>query len=30
MMNELNYALAYAKQEEIRVIVIDAEGDIFC
>ena len=31
MMNELNYALAYAKQErEIRVVVIDAEGDIFC
>ncbi len=30
MMNELNYALAYAKQErEIRVVVIDAEGDIF-
>jgi len=31
MMNELNYALAYAKQErEIRVVIIDAEGDIFC
>ena len=31
MMNELNYALAYAKQErEIRVVVIDAAGDIFC
>ena len=31
MMNELNFALAYAKQErEIRVVVIDAEGDIFC
>ena len=31
MMNELNYALAYAKQErKIRVVVIDAEGDIFC
>ena len=31
MVNELNYALAYAKQErEIRVVVIDAEGDIFC
>tara|TARA_B100000401_G_scaffold433490_1_gene372224 strand:- start:568 stop:1359 length:792 start_codon:yes stop_codon:yes gene_type:complete len=31
MLNELNYALAYAKQErEIRVIVIGAEGDIFC
>jgi enoyl-CoA hydratase/carnithine racemase len=31
MMNELNYALAYAKQErKIRVVVIAAEGDIFC
>jgi enoyl-CoA hydratase/carnithine racemase len=31
MMNELNYALAYAKQENsVRVVVIDAEGDIFC
>ena len=31
MMNELNYALAYAKQQrEIRVVVIAAEGDIFC
>ena len=31
MMNELNYAFAYAKQErEIRVVVVDAEGDIFC
>src|SRR5210317_1451680 len=31
MMNEINYALAYAKQERsIRVVVIDAEGDIFC
>ena len=31
MMNELNYALAYAKQErEIRVVVIGAEGDVFC
>jgi enoyl-CoA hydratase/carnithine racemase len=31
MMNELNYALAYAKQESsIRVVVIAAEGDIFC
>ena len=31
MMNELNYALAYAKQQrEIRVVVIGAEGDIFC
>ena len=30
MMNELNYALAYAKQErEIRVVVIDAEGRYF-
>ena len=31
MMDELNYALAYAKQESsIRVVVIAAEGDIFC
>ena len=31
MMNEICYALSYAKQErEIRVVVIDAEGDIFC
>lgn len=31
MMDELNYALAYAKQEHsIRVVVIAAEGDIFC
>tara|TARA_B100000945_G_scaffold164941_1_gene132274 strand:- start:276 stop:1067 length:792 start_codon:yes stop_codon:yes gene_type:complete len=31
MLNELNYLLAYAKQErEIRVVVIGAEGDIFC
>ena len=31
MMNELNYSLAFAKQEKsIRVIVIAAEGDIFC
>ena len=31
MMNELNYALAYAKQERaIRVVVIDAEGEIIC
>ena len=31
MMHELNYALAYAKQEpSIRVVVIAAEGDIFC
>ena len=31
MMNELNYALAYAKQErEIRVVIIGAEGDVFC
>ena len=29
MMNEINYALAYAKQEKsIRVIVIAAEGDL--
>ena len=31
MMNEVNYALAYAKQERsIRVVVIDAAGDVFC
>ena len=31
MMNELNYALAYAKQESsIRVVVIAAKGNIFC
>ena len=31
MMNEVNYALAYAKQERsIRVVVIDAAGDAFC
>src|SRR6056300_2037735 len=31
MMNEINYALAYAKQERsIRVVVINAKGDIFC
>ena len=31
MMNELNYAITYAKQEKnIRVIVINAKGDIFC
>mgnify|MGYP002701104453 FL=1 len=31
MMNALNYALAYAKQESsIRVVVIAAEGNIFC
>ena len=31
MMNEINYALAYAKQERsIRVVVLAAEGDIFC
>ena len=31
MMNELNYAFAYAKQESsIRVVVIAAEGNIFC
>ena len=31
MMNELNYSLAYAKQERgIRVVIIGATGDIFC
>ena len=31
MMNEICYALSYAKQErEIRVVVIAAEGDVFC
>ena len=31
MMNELNYAFAYAKQESsIRVVVIAAKGNIFC
>ena len=31
MINEINYALAYAKQERyIRVVVIGAEGNIFC
>jgi len=31
MTNEINYALAYAKQERsIRVIILAAEGDIFC
>ena len=31
MMNEICYALAYAKQERsIRVVVIAAEGDVFC
>ena len=31
MMNEVCYALAYAKQErEIRVVVIGAEGGVFC
>ena len=31
MMNEINYALAYAKQEDtIRVVVFGAKGDIFC
>ena len=31
MVNEINYALAYAKQErEIRVVVISAVGYIFC
>ena len=31
MMNEINYALAYAKQERsIRVVIIAAKGDVFC
>ena len=31
MMNEINYAVAYAKQEkDIRVVVFAANGDIFC
>ena len=31
MTNEINYALAYAKQERsIRVVILAAEGDIFC
>ena len=31
MMNEINYALAYAKQEKsIRVVIISAKGDVFC
>ena len=31
MMNELNYALAYAKQESsIRVVVVAAEGNVVC
>ena len=31
MMNEINYALAYAKQERsVRVVIISAKGDIFC
>ena len=31
MLNEINYALAYAKQEKnIRVVVFAAKGDIFC
>ena len=31
MMNELNYAIAYAKQESsIRVVVVAAEGNVFC
>ena len=31
MMNEINYSLAYAKQEKsVRVVVFAAEGDIFC
>ena len=30
MMNEINYALAYAKQEKsIRVVIISAKGDVF-
>ncbi len=30
MMNEINYALAYAKQERsVRVVIISAKGDIF-
>ena len=29
MMNEINYALAYAKQERsVRVVIISAKGDI--
>ena len=31
MMNEICYALSYAKQErEIRVVIIGGEGDVFC
>jgi len=31
MVNEVNYALAYAKEErDIRVVVIGSTGDIFC
>ena len=31
MMNEINYALAYAKQEtNVRVVIFAAKGDIFC
>jgi len=31
MTNEINYALAYAKQERsIRVVILEAEGDVFC
>ena len=31
MKNEINYALAYAKQEKsVRVVVFAAKGDIFC
>ena len=31
MMDEINYALAYAKQEkDIRVVVFAARGDVFC
>ena len=31
MMNEINYALAYAKQEKaIRVVIFAANGDVFC
>ena len=31
MMDEINYALAYAKQEKaIRVVIFAANGDVFC
>ena len=31
MMNEINYALAYAKQEKaVRVVIFAANGDVFC